>query len=266
MKLIGAAASGILLFIVAGAFGADAAVGDHAALDDEDDDAGPSTEASDEAIDEVQTPELGDFGVRPDSGFEHSLRVGFALPAGRSADGRAMKDDVAHRVPIIVDIGYRASRTWYFALMGMVGVDSAKETCLLSQGQTGDISCTVEGWRVGLEAMVHPLPEDSLDLWIGAGLGWERMEQKVLIAPEEPAQGFGTTLRMAQEGPALELQGGIDIPVASRLSFGPFASYVAGTFVRASNICPPAFSCPSSVDQVEVHHWLTLGMRGTFGP
>jgi hypothetical protein len=224
--------------------------------------------ASEQEADSTQmAPEGADGDARPESGFQHALRLGVSLPAGISSDGRALGDDVVRRIPVMVDIGYRVNHALYLGLMAMVGLDEASDECGLA-GDAPRASCTLEGWRVGVEAFVHPLPRDALDLWLGGGIGWEHLEEKVFFAPTaDSPSAFGTTLRTWQEGPALDLAAGLDFPIDGKLAAGPFVGYTGGVFMRRVPQCPLAASCPGDrIDELGLHHWLTLGVRGIFGP
>jgi opacity protein-like surface antigen len=203
---------------------------------------------------------------RPESGFQNALRVGISLPAGVTSEGHALSDDVVRRVPVIGDLGYRIDRHWFLGIMGMVGLDEATNDCGLGEG-AADVNCTLEGWRLGLEAFAHPLGNDSLDLWLGGGIGWEHLETKVLIPPPAGATTAGTTLRSSEEGPALDLAAGIDFPIEGKLAAGPFLGYTGGMFLQRSTVCPANASCPSNeIGDTGLHHWFTLGARGRFGP
>jgi hypothetical protein len=204
--------------------------------------------------------------LRPESGFQHALRLGFSVPAGESADGRALSEDVTYRVPVVLEIGYRTSHTLYVGLMGVAGIDAASDECGLTAGVRG-ASCTFEGWRLGAEALLYPLDREAMDLWLGAALGWEVIEQKALVPDPTNQNAFGgSRLQSEESGPALDLQAGIDFRVEGKLAAGPFLNYTGGMYVVRSTDCPDTASCPSDIDEAGIHHWLTLGVRGRFGP
>jgi hypothetical protein len=236
-----------------------------------------TSEASAEASakgDSEETDDRTDERLRPTSGFQHSLRLGVSMPAGQTADGRSLKDDVTRRVPIMLDIGYRASPLWYFAILGVAGVDRSADHCRVASGAaTGE--CTLEGWRLAAEVLLHPFDRRSFDPWFGLAFGWEALQQKALIPPDPAAgaaAGFGTTIRSTTQGPALDIQAGVDFPIEGKLAAGPFLGYTGGIYVDRTVQCPAGASdigitCVSpDIDSVGLHHWLTIGVRGRFGP
>jgi hypothetical protein len=209
--------------------------------------------------------------MRPESGFEHGLRVGFSVAAGESTSGRSMSDTIATRVPVWVDIGYRLDRSLYLAAFGQVGLDGAGDGCQ-AYSSDGSASCTAEDWRLGAEVLLHVFGAAKPDLWLGVGLGWEHVnETSRFVADIDPSLGVGdqaaATIDEVTQGPFLELQAGLDFPVDGKLRAGPFATYAAGTFVSRSFDCSTGAACPDSgIDDAAIHHFVTLGARGSFGP
>ena len=203
---------------------------------------------------------------------EHGLRLGASLPLGESSSGRDLSDDAVVRLPVWVDIGFRPSRDLYLALFGQVGLGSAGDMCeqLLP---LGDPSCAYEDWRVGFEALLSPLPPEEIGLWIGAGVGWEwkwQMSRAVVEIPNADGTTDSAPLTVTEldQGPMLELQGGIDFRALDLVRTGPFLSYTVGSFLHRELKCPSELVCTTSSDWLSdatVHHWLTVGMRGTFG-
>lgn len=195
-----------------------------------------------------------------DSGFENGLRLGAAMPAGNVDSERPLADDVAVRFPVWVDIGYRLNPVVYLALFAQVGIDRAASAC--TDHVTDALRCTVEDVRLGFEGLAHLTPNTPLDWWLGAGIGWERLEQRTPYNTGDTGLNSVKVVDEYHQGPALDLQAGLDFTVAGDLRVGPFVAYTLGTYLDES--CP-ADKCNKAGDNA-LHHWFTLGMRGTFGP
>jgi hypothetical protein len=182
-----------------------------------------------------------------------------------------MSDTIATRVPVWVDIGYRLNRSLYLAAFGQVGLDGAGDGCKAHSGN-GSGACTAEDWRLGAEALIHVFGAATPDLWLGIGLGWEQVNERArFLANIDPSPGLGdqavATIDEVDQGPVVELQAGLDFPVDGKLRAGPFVTYAAGTFVSRSFSCSGGAACPDSeIDDAAIHHFVTLGARGSFGP
>jgi len=201
------------------------------------------------------------------------LRTGFGLPLGRYAavrtvasfrntDVNALADDTYGAIPIWLDVGYRWSARWMFGAYAMAGLVLPKTAATgdpLGGGCPEGLDCSAFGVRLGLQAQYRFAPGDSLDPWLGLGLGyewiWSDLEGEVFNIPVDASNDYA--------GPDLaHVQGGLDIRVSDGATLGPFLSlsamrYTSCTATDSDN----ALDC--ELNEQSWHGWLVLGVRGT---
>lgn len=211
-----------------------------------------------------------------DHGFEHGLRLGASLPLG-GADGgarimdRQVRDGslsgiVGVRFPIWIDVGYRTSPAWWFGIAAQLGLGTAGSDC------PRGVECEWSDLRLGAQAIYSLDPGSNTDPWLGLGLGWEWLRgSATFVIPAEDIGANQPAVLRAQEllgGPQIFAQGGLRFSMGEELTVGPYAEAAAGMFITDSYVCRSELNCPSTgpVDDLRLHAWIGLGVRGTHGP
>lgn len=203
----------------------------------------------------------GGTSETPDSsGFEAGVRLGAALPigsAGRDADGvsRKLSSLTSWRTPLWLDVAYRVSPGASYGLYGQLGVGGTGGGC------SGE--CDFSDLRVGAQGLWHFSPEDTIDPWLGLGVGWESLSYRSLSTET------GTSTTELLGGPEVLVQGGLSLRVEDALQIGPYVSAGIGNYIRDSYKClPDGPECPtgSSVAGSGFHTWLGLGLSVRYSP
>ena len=207
-------------------------------------------------------------------GFELGGRLGYGIPMGKVSDMGTGNNDlssvISGMVPLQFDIGYRVIPNlmvggYFMYGFGITGDDLQK---LCDAGETfgADVSCSAHDIRLGVQAHYHFLPDQTVDPWLGAGIGYEWLGFSV----EQSALGQSSTASVTGHGwEFVNLQGGVDFGLAPGIGLGPFLSLSVGQYDTSSSSCD-GDGCTSSdsrsndIDKKALHEWLTLGVRGTF--
>jgi hypothetical protein len=196
-------------------------------------------------------------------GFELGLRTGYSLPIGKVADNALgdISDTVSGVVPLWVDLGYRVTPHvmvgGYFAYGFALLAGDLKDSC-----DASGLDCSAHQIRLGAQVHYHFQPGQSLDPWIGAGIGWEWLGETLSAGGRDA----GSTLSGVE---FLNLQGGLDFLLGDARNFGlgPFVALSMGEFgsVSCSTSGGVNPGCPSDLDKT-VHEFFTFGVRGSFVP
>jgi outer membrane protein len=107
----------------------------------------------------------------------------------------------------------------------------------------------------GLDSHYHLLPDQSVDPWVGLGVGYEILDFNVSV------QGRSSTA--ANGFQFFNLQFGADYKALPNLGLGPFVMFGLGQY---SNCSFSGSGAPSSctVQETALHEWLTFGVRGEY--
>lgn len=189
-------------------------------------------------------------------GLQLGAHLGFAWPTGRLSAGNTYLSDLETGiVPVGLDVGYRFSPRLYLGgtLEWSPGVaPNAQSTC------PGSASCFRQEAQLRVDARLYLKPEARTSWWLGAGAGYE-------IASF--AQSFqGSTVTATFTGPVLfDARIGFDTRGQPRgvWSLGPYFGVSWAEFVT-EGVNPAA--APVSLGSPSIHTWITLGLRGTYGP
>ena len=191
-----------------------------------------------------------------DGKFKLGLRLGYAVPAGKidgdqtagtvTVPGVKLGDETSGQVPIWIDAGYMVTPNVLVGLYGQYGFVSVKNC------DTG-VSCSAHDLRIGVQGQYHIMPSESVDPWLGLGIGYES------LGTSRSAAG------MSQDGSLsgwefLNLQGGVDFLATSAFTVGPFLSISLDQFSSAS-----VGSVSADITNKALHEWITFGAKGTFG-
>lgn len=216
---------------------------------------------------------LGSVSSAHAEGFELGARLGYGIPMGKLADDGADSDlsnYISGMVPLQLDVGYRVIPNlmvggYFMYGFGITG-DSLDKSCDAAKALGVDASCSAHDLRLGLQAQYHFMPEGDVDPWLGAGLGYEWLSFGVDVSSGGVSQKNTITGRGFE---FINLQGGVDFPLAPNFGLGPFLSFSVGQYSKASTDCSgtgcdPTDSGSQDIDNKAMHEWLTIGARGTF--
>lgn len=198
-------------------------------------------------------------------GFEAGLRTGYGIPLGKAADPDGdLSEGVSGKVPIWIDLGYRALPELFVGLYAQYGfgfVGSSLEAACDSPG----VDCSTSIVRLGAQLHYHPAPRGSVDPWIGLGFGYEWATWGT--------EAGGAEVSFSSRGfELLNLQLGLDVPVATNFYIGPAVSFSLGQYDSLAVDCSGVADC-STLSDVDgdipdkaLHEWLVLGVRATYAP
>jgi hypothetical protein len=201
----------------------------------------------------AQTEAPGESAVAGGA-IEVGLRAGYGLPFGHT--GRLagdLSDDklsasVKGEIPLWLDVGYRLDPRMY------VGLSFQYAFGLVPSGVCADgVSCSITDMRLGANFIYHLAPHQSVDPWLGFGVGYEWFELKA-AAPEGEVTGTVGAFEFAN------LQAGADFEVTPSFALGPFVSFSLGEYRGISYSGAPL--ADQDVVSKSVHEWLLFGVRG----
>ncbi|MEO7109637.1 MAG: hypothetical protein ABI183_04280 [Polyangiaceae bacterium] len=188
-------------------------------------------------------------GPRARTGFQMSLRTGYALPMGSSVGGQKMSQDFGGQVPFLIDIGGKIHPNIFIG--GNLG---------LNVGGCGDLvanDCATVSLRIGAEIIFSILPRNRVNPWVGYGIGLE-------------ASGISVnngTQSISLFGPEYgHFLGGVDFRVNRVFGIGPFLDYGIGEYTSASVTANGITQDGTFTTGKTLHEWLTLGAKFTFFP
>lgn len=207
--------------------------------------------------------------------FEFGFRTGYGLPLGKAADGgEDLNTAIPGQVPLWFDVGARLERglalgAYFHYGLGFLGQDLSDECEQEDQSIQelgGDVGCRTYNLRLGVELAYHfETGPETPHPYVGLGLGYEWLGFSETLS----AQGLRATVSSTAGGPEfVNFQAGLDIPVGLDLAVGPFAAFTLAQYdsVRAgcSGDCGDLTSASMDIDDKALHHWLFIGVRGTF--
>jgi outer membrane protein W len=194
-------------------------------------------------------------GGGSDKKFKLGLRLGYMIPAGKidgdttfggiTIAGAKLSDQLSGGVPIQIDAGYMVTPN---ILVGLYG----QYAFLFTKNCDPGASCSAHDVHLGVQAQYHIMPDQSVDPWLGLGVGYEW-----LVGSESGSvNGSATTTGLE----LLNLQGGADFQAASAFTVGPFLSLSLGQYSSVSSNGNSA-----DITNKALHEWITVGAKGTFG-
>jgi hypothetical protein len=193
-------------------------------------------------------------------GLQLGLRVGYAWPTGRvggsaGSANTSLSDLETAIVPLGVDAGFRFSPNFYLggsAVWAPGIAANAPNPC-----QSAGVSCSRQDAQLRAEARLYFQPHERVTGWFAFGAGWE-------LAAFSQTVGSSTTTA-TRTGPIVaDLQFGFDVR-RDRTAVGPYLGVSLGRFVT-QGVSPASPPVPTWIDEGMTHAWITLGMRGSYGP
>jgi hypothetical protein len=185
------------------------------------------------------------------------MRISYAVPMGPIENGRSvthLSDLETASVPIGIDAGYRFNKRVYVGgtLAWGAGVSpNSHSTC------PGADSCFRQNAELLVDARFYLAPEAKSGWWLAFGAGWE-----VAAFSEGNA---ATTVTTTLTGPVLaNFQLGLDVR-NGLFDLGPYLGLAIGEFL-SQGTNPSATPVSTWIPNPGVHGWLSLGVRGSYGP
>jgi outer membrane protein W len=193
-----------------------------------------------------------DTSAPPDAGgkIKLGLRLGYMLPMGEFAKDSKMSDAVSGGIPLWLDLGYMVTPNL------MVGL-YAQYAYLMVKDCPDGATCSASDIRIGLQGQYHISPGESMNPWVGLGVGYEMIGTKAEAGGAE-VKGNYSGLEFAN------IQGGADFKVGDSMAVGPFLSFSIGQYSKGE-VTTPAGTFEGDITDKAMHQWLTLGVKGTFG-
>jgi hypothetical protein len=179
------------------------------------------------------------------TGVELGLRVGYGIPLGDAVKNVKMSDaGYKGKIPIRLDAGYRVTPNI------MVGVYFAYGIIMIDKDKAcGGADCSAHSLDFGVQAAYHIMPDQSMDPWVGLGIGLEQISGSV------SSVDFGIKgLTFA------EIQAGLDFKAGGNLMVGPFLGFALGQYSTVT-----AAGNSADITDKGMHEWLTIGVRGAYG-
>ena len=203
-----------------------------------------------------------------DTKLELGFRTGYGISLGKvddEPDGE-MSKAIKGQVPLWFDLGARFSDHYYLGAYFSYGFgikgDAVKNLCASAEALSPgvDLSCSTRDLRFGIQYLYHVKPPGQLDPYFGVGLGYEWM------AMDFTASANGSSVSNTETAHGLEflnVQLGLDVPVAESAALGPFAAFALGQYSGLS-VSGDTTSASGEVANKTLHEWLFFGLRGTF--
>jgi hypothetical protein len=214
---------------------------------------------------------LGTTSSARAGGFELGARAGYGIPLGQADEDDDLSDGITGMIPLQLDVGYRVTPAFSLGGYAMYGFgiagDDISEACDDLDDLPGvSASCSTRDVRLGMQAQYHFSPRQDLDPWLGAGFGYEWLTMGF------EASGGGEEFDVSVTGKGFEfinLQGGVDFTLAPGFALGPFLSFSVAQYSSTSSSCSGSAcgdgdSDDGDIEEKALHHWLQLGIRGTF--
>lgn len=197
-------------------------------------------------------------GAGPTSGLEVGARVGYGIPMGNATgaasggQSTALGDVFSSMIPIQIDALYMINpniRVGAYFQYGLLSVSDKFEKGVCS---TSGVSCSFHDLRFGIQAHYHLMPEQTIDPWVGLGIGMESASGS-LSAGGQSQDASLSGLEF------VNLQVGADYKVMPNLGVGPFAQFSLGQYSSQT-----IGNQSGDIQNKAMHEWLVLGVRGAY--
>lgn len=216
---------------------------------------------------------LGSVSNARAEGFELGARLGYGIPMGKITGGTGDNDlssGISGMVPLQLDLGYRVIPSlmvggYFMYGFGITG-DTIQKICDAGEAAGADVSCSSHDLRLGLQAHYHILPDETVDPWVGAGIGYEWLGFGI----DQSVGGASQTVSVLGHGwEFINLQTGADFSLAPGIALGPFLSLSVAQYSKTTTSCDGTGctaddSMSEDIDKTAMHEWLMLGVRGDF--
>jgi hypothetical protein len=172
-------------------------------------------------------------------------RLGYASSGGDAAKDTPMSKVAAAEIPLQLDLAWRINPRWTLGVYYGFGFGRLSKATADRCDALG-VSCSVWSMRTGAQATyAFADVSERWAPWLGFGIGYEWLHEHV------SERGGGTQNLSGWE--YLNLEGGADVRLSSKLSAGP---YVSARFGQLSRL--DGYGIPNT----GWHQWLGAGVRG----
>jgi opacity protein-like surface antigen len=189
-------------------------------------------------------------------GLDLGLRLGYALPFGKTDGNDNLGDGLSGAVPIVLEAGYRLNANFTVGALFQYGIAQVKENMTTNCG--GAISCSGSVIRLGVEGIYNFNLDTPLTPWVGLGTGYEWMS----ISLSSGGQSGSASARGFE---FVTLHAGGDYRLMPQLALGPFVSFSLAQYSSATAEAPGFPSMTMDLTDKKMHEWLQIGVRGKFG-
>ncbi|HWP09494.1 MAG TPA: hypothetical protein VNN72_27325 [Polyangiaceae bacterium] len=182
----------------------------------------------------------------------------------------APNDELARRyawqIPLVIDVGGRFARSFFVGAyvggaLGSTGSDERIDAACVDDDENGhnDIACTSTSGRIGLEVAYSLQPDDSLNPWIGYGIGFE-------VASASMRDDYrGLTESVTSTGVTFaDITVGLDF--RKKIGIGPFFDVALGQFNNTTTDLGSRGRYKYKIEDRALHGWLTVGLRLVVNP
>jgi hypothetical protein len=211
-----------------------------------------------------------------DTGVTLGARLAYGIPFGYAQKLLTLHDYASGSIPVVVEAGYRftkeLSASAYFQYAYATGSSSICEAIPPASRTSGSTCSSASGrvLRYGVEGAFR-FPVQGMTPWVGLGFGGESARSTTTVhIPASPSisQAFNGDVDVGRSTNVIgevNVQGGVEWPIARRLSIGPFATVTLARYTQAS-FSPNPWGLSDSVASSDQtwHGWLFLGAKGTF--
>jgi hypothetical protein len=199
--------------------------------------------------------------ARPQRGWQLGGRLGYALPVGPLSSASTgslstrLSDLETASVPIAIEGGYRFSRASYLGgtIAWGAGIKpNSGGTCPKND------SCFRQDMQARLEGRLYLDPRARTGWWAAAGVGWE-------VATFSQSSGALSSTRTFSGPVLLDVELGVD----ARHDWPAIGPYLGVTFAEflSQGLHPASADAGGTwIPSPGVHGWVTLGLRGVWGP
>lgn len=189
----------------------------------------------------------------PRTGFQMDIRTGYSIPMGNLMKDVKLSDMSSGQVPLMFDIGAKVIPELFLGGYFLIGFGGAggkqSDYC-----KANNATCASVGLAFGIEAQYHILPANSVNPWIGYGLGFQSLGMGYDQGGTTTSIGFGG-FEFAR------LMGGVDFRVTRVFGVGPFVDLSMAKYGTINN-----GNNSADIPETAIHEWLTLGARFVFFP
>ena len=197
-----------------------------------------------------------------------AFRLGVQAPFG-DATGEAndaLSRRYAWQIPLVLDIGARFARSFFVGAylgggIGSTGDDVRIDAACVDDDENGnnDIVCSATSGRVGIELLYSFQPDQTLNPWIGYGIGFEVASASLTDhyrGLEESVTSTGVTFA--------DISLGFDY--RKKIGVGPFVDLALGQFNTTTTDLGARGKYKYSIDDTALHAWLMFGLRMVINP
>jgi len=145
--------------------------------------------------------------------------------------------------------------------VGWEGSDLRTEAhCEAGNDAVDDVSCSAVSTRLGLELRYSFTPAESMNGWIGYGIGMTTGSQTISDAGRYSETSTAQGIELAR------LTGGLDFRASRGFGLGPFALVSLGRYTHQKTEINGVVTSSGSIDNPALHAWVSVGLRMVIFP